>query len=323
VPLVHLKKIGEVGLLQGRDFLTLQDCSQEDIWQILEKTRKLKQETSSEKLRQVLLGKNIAIIFQKPSTRTRISFEVAIEQLGSHALYLDWSQLQLGRGETVADTARVLDRYVDGIVARVFSQNHLDEMAKYAAVPVINALSNLFHPCQIICDLYTIWEKKKSLKCLKLAYVGDGKNVCNSMLIGCTKMGMNISVACPDEFKPYSKAMKWALKNAKETGSKVEVTAEPEKAVEKADVIYTDVFVSMGSESEREKRMRAFMPKYQVTERLFTYAAEDAAFMHCLPAHRGEEVTNEVIDGSRSIIWDQAENRLHTARALLALLVPP
>ncbi len=318
--LVHFET-GVDGLLRGRDFLTLQDYSQKEIWQILEKTRELKCETSAEELRKVLLGKNIAMIFQKPSTRTRVSFEVAIEQLGSHALYLDWSQLQLGRGETVADTARVLDRYVDGIVARVFAQNHLEEMAKHAAVPVINALSNLFHPCQIICDLYTIWEKKGSLKGLKLAYVGDGNNVCNSMLIGCTKTGMNISVACPDEFRPNAKAIEWAQKNAKETGSRVEITTEPAKAVKNADVIYTDVFVSMGSEAEREKRLRAFMPKYQVTERLFTPAAENAVFMHCLPAHRGEEVTNEVIDGPKSIVWDQAENRLHTAKALLALLI--
>lgn len=308
--------------MQGRDFLTLQDYSQKDIWQILEKTRELKHEASTKELRKTLLGKNIAMIFQKPSTRTRVSFEVAIEQLGSHALYLDWSQLQLGRGETVADTARVLDRYVDGIVARVFAQNHLEEMAKHAAVPVVNALSNFLHPCQIICDLYTIWEKKGSLKGLKLAYVGDGNNVCNSLLIGCAKTGVNISVACPDKFKPNAKVMEWAQKNAKETGSKVEVTAEPEKAVENADVIYTDVFISMGSEAEREKRLRAFMPKYQVTERLFTHAAEDAVFMHCLPAHRGEEVTNKVIDGPRSIVWDQAENRLHTAKALLAILIP-
>jgi len=307
--------------LRGRDFLTLQDYSREEIWQILKTTHKFKHESPTEKMSHILANKNVAMIFQKPSTRTRISFEVAVQQLGGHALYLDWNQLQLGRGETIADTARVLDRYVDGIVGRVFAQKHLEEMARHAKVPVINALSDLYHPCQVICDLYTIWEKRKTLEKLKLAYVGDGNNVCNSLLIGCTKVGINISVACPNEYKPHKKVVEQAQKNAKESGSKVEIMEDPIKAVEKADVIYTDVFVSMGLEAEREKRLRTFTPKYQVTENLFRYAAKDAVFMHCLPAHRGEEVAAEVIDGPRSIVWDQAENRLHTAKALLALII--
>ncbi len=309
--------------MRGRDFLTLQHYSREEIWQTLKKTHTLKHESSPEELRQILADKNIAMIFQKPSTRTRISFEVAIQQLGGHALYLDWNQLQLGRGETIADTARVLDRYVDGIVGRVFAQNHLEEMARHAKVPVINALSDLYHPCQIICDLYTMWEKRKTLERLKLAYVGDGNNVCNSLLIGCSKVGMNISVACPNEYKPHKKVVGQAQKNAEESGSIVEIMEDPVRAVKEADVIYTDVYVSMGLEAERKKRFRIFMPKYQVTKDLFQYAAEDSVFMHCLPAHRGEEVTPEVIDGPRSIVWDQAENRLHTAKALLALIIGP
>ena len=307
--------------MRNRDFLTLQDYSREEIWQILKKTHTLKHEGSAEEMRQILFGKNIAMIFQKPSTRTRISFEVAVQQLGGHALYLDWNQLQLGRGETIADTARVLDRYVDGIVGRVFAQEHIEEMARHAKVPVINALSDLCHPCQVICDLYTIWEKRGSIEGLKLAYVGDGNNVCNSLLIGCSEVGVNISVACPNEYKPNKKVVEQAQKNAEESGSKVEVMEEPVRAVEGADVIYTDVFVSMGLEAERKKRLRIFIPRYQVTKDLFQYAAEDSIFMHCLPAHRGEEVTPDVIDGPRSIVWDQAGNRLHTAKALLALII--
>jgi ornithine carbamoyltransferase len=307
--------------VKNRDFLTLQDYSREEIWRILKTTQKLKHESSAKELSRILAGKNIALIFQKPSTRTRVSFEVAINQLGGHALYLDWNQLQLGRGETVEDTARVLDRYVDGIVARVFAQDHLEAMAQHAKIPVINALSDFCHPCQAVCDLYTIWEKRGYLEGLKLAYVGDGNNVCNSLLIGCSKLGTNISVACPEGYRPNEKVVEWALKNAEESGSKIEIVADPIKAVEGAQVIYTDVFISMGMEAEREKRLRTFIPKYQVTEKLFRYAAKDAVFMHCLPAHRGEEVTAEVIDGPRSIVWDQAENRLHTAKALLALIL--
>jgi len=307
--------------LRGRDFLTLQDYSREEIWRILKTTHKFKHESSARELSRILADKNIAMIFQKPSTRTRVSFEVAINHLGGHALYLDWNQLQLGRGETVEDTARVLDRYVDGIVARVFAQSHLEAMAQHAKIPVINALSDFCHPCQAVCDLYTVWEKKSSLEGLKLAYVGDGNNVCNSLLIGCSKLGTNISVACPEGYRPNEKVVEWALNNAEESGSKVEIVADPVKAVEGAEVIYTDGFISMGMEAEREKRLRTFIPKYQVTEKLFKYAAEDAVFMHCLPAHRGEEVAAEVIDGPRSIVWDQAENRLHTAKALLALII--
>ena len=220
----------------------------------------------------------------------------------------------------MADTARVLDRYVDGVVARVFAHRDLEEMARHAEVPVINALSDLYHPCQAVCDLYTVWEKKGTLKGLRLAYVGDGNNVCNSLLIGCSKVGVDITVACPREYRPPEHVLTRALENSGRSRSGVRVVEDPREAVEGADVVYTDVFVSMGMEEERRERLRAFLPKYQVNRDLLGHAAEDALFMHCLPAHRGEEVTDEVIDGPRSIVWDQAENRLHTAKAILTLL---
>lgn len=307
--------------MRGRDLLTLQDFTREEIWEILKMTRRLKHESTPEESSRILAGKNVVMIFQKPSTRTRVSFEVAVRQLGGHALYLGWQQLQLGRGETIADTARVLDRYVDGIVARVFAQSDLEEMARHAKIPIINSLSDLYHPCQILCDLYTIWEKWGVLEGLKLAYVGDGNNVCNSLLIGCSKVGVNVSVACPDGYRPYDRAIQWALENMRQAGSKVEITTDSRRAVEKANVVYTDTFISMGMEVEREKRLRVFIPKYQVNMKLLGYTAEDAAFMHCLPAHREEEVTTDVIDGPKSIVWDQAENRLHTSKALLALIL--
>jgi len=307
--------------MEKRDFLTLQDYSREDIWGLLETTRRFKQKTAANEEPRRLDGKSIALLFQKASTRTRVSFEVAVNQLGGQAIYLGWQEAHLGRGETIADTARVLSRYVNGIVARVYRHADLEQMAQHADVPVINALSELFHPCQVVADLYTIWEKRSSLKGLKVAYVGDGNNVCNSLLIGCSKIGVNISVACPPGYKPYSKAIEWAWENSKASGSTVEILREPEEAVRGADVVYTDTFVSMGDEAEREDRLRVFLPKYQVRPDLFRHAADDAFFMHCLPAHRNEEVTDEVIDGPRSIVWDEAENRLYTAKAILATVI--
>ena len=307
--------------MRGRDLLTLQDFSSDEIWHLLKVTQKVKKERESSQYSHALEGKSIILLFQKPSTRTRVSFEVAVRQLGGQPIHLSWAEAQLGRGETIADTARVLSRYVDGVVARVYRQSDLEEMAKYASIPIINALSDLFHPCQIVADLYTIWEKWGFLRGLKLAYIGDGNNVCNSLLIGCSKLGVNISVACPPNYRPYEKAINWALANAEESGSKIEIVEDPIRAVKEANIIYTDTFVSMGVEKEREERIKIFLPKYQVRTDLFQHAAEDAVFMHCLPAHRGEEVTDEVMDGPRSIIWDQAENRLHTAKAILANII--
>jgi len=304
--------------LKGRDFLTLQEFSSKEIWKILKLSKHLKK---GGKPPTRLKGKILAMIFQKPSTRTRVSFEVAMKQLGGEALYLSWNELQLGRGETIADTARVLSRYVNGITARVYAHSDLEELAKYATVPVINALSNLCHPIQILADLFTIWEKKGTVKNLKVAYIGDGNNVCNSLLIGCSKLGINFSAACPEGYEPDEKFLSLALKNAEESGAKIEIVKEPFKAVENADFVYTDVIVSMGQENEREKRLKVFLPKYQVTNELLKATFKNAYFMHPLPCHRGEEVTSEVIDGLNSIVWDQAENRLHTTKALLSLLL--
>lgn len=308
--------------MQKRDFLTLQDYSKEEIWELLETTRRLKEESVKGKESGILNGETVVLLFQKTSTRTRVSFEVAVNQLGGHALYFGWRESQLGIGETIADTARVLSRYVDGVVARVNRQADLEEMAEHASIPMINALSDLYHPCQIVADLYTIWEKRGGyLEGLKVAYIGDGNNVCNSLLIGCSKMGVNIAVASPARYEPSIKAIESAKKNSQGSGSTVDVLCDPVEAVRDADVIYTDTFISMGDEAEREERLKVFLPKYQVTSSLFKYAAEDALFMHCLPAHRGEEVTDEVIDGSCSVVWDEAENRLHTAKAILARII--
>ena len=307
-----------------RDLLTLQDLKDEELMKILELARQVKSEWDPSKYGSLLSGKNIALLFQKPSTRTRVSFEVAIRKLGGNSLFLSWQELQLSRGETVADTARVLERYVDGIVARVGDHRILVEMAENAGIPVINALSNRFHPCQVIADLLTIWERFGALKGIKLAYVGDGTNVCNSLLLGCTKVGMDISIACPVGYEPDPEAVKWAFENASRTGSTIVITDEPLEAVKDAHVIYTDTFMSMHiPESEREKRYQVFVPRYQVRPEFFELARPNAVFMHCLPAHRGEEVAPEVIDGPKSIVFDQAENRLHAQVALLIFLYAP
>jgi len=304
--------------MKKQNLLTLQEFSEKEMWDILKTTKKFKLKKGRFN---ILKGKSIALLFQKPSTRTKVSFEVAINELGGRCIYLGWTESQLGRGETIADTARVLSRYLDCIIARVNRHSDLEEIAEYAEIPVINALSNLYHPCQTIADLYTIWEKFETLEGLKVAYVGDGNNVCNSLLIGCSKLGVNISVACPPGYEPHSIAQEKAKMNAEESGSKIEILQEPIDAVRNANVVYTDTFVSMGDEPEKETRLKTFLPKYQATSDLFKHAAENALFMHCLPAHRGEEVTDEVMDGPHSIVWDQAENRLHTAKAILTKVV--
>jgi ornithine carbamoyltransferase len=294
----------------------LQYFSKEEIWELLETTNKFKNSTISEESN-ILKGKSITLLFQKPSTRTRVSFEVAINQLGGNSLYFGWKESQLGRGETIADTTRVLNKYIDCIIARVNKHAVIDDMSKNADVPIINALSDIYHPCQTLTDLFTLWKVQGFLKGLKIAYIGDGNNVCNSLLIGCSKMGINISVASPDGYEPFRKAIEYAKQNSKISGSKINIINNPFDAVKNANVIYTDTFVSMGMENENKTRLRAFLPKYQVTLDLFNNAIEDAVFMHCLPVHRNEEVTDEVIDGPRSIVWEQAENRLHTAKAIL------
>lgn len=300
-----------------KHFLTLNDFSSEEIHNLISTAEKLK--SGVEKL-QVLSDKNIAAIFEKPSTRTRVSFEVAVSQLGGNFVFLRGDELQLSRGEPVKDTARVLGRYVDGLVARVYEHDDLVKLARYSGIPVINALSNLYHPCQILADFLTIKEKKKKLEGLKLAYIGDGNNVCNSLLVGCTKIGLNISVGSPKRYEPKKEIVEKAKNNIKESGSDFEILNSPKAAVKDADIVYTDVFVSMGDEKEMDERLKKFLPDFQVNKRLLENASPNAIVMHCLPAHRGQEITEEVLEGKQSVVWDQAENRLHAQKAIFICL---
>jgi ornithine carbamoyltransferase len=260
------------------------------------------------------------MIFQKPSTRTRVAFEVGMYQLGGYPLYLSSNDMQLRRGETIADTARVLSRFVDGIMARVFDHLDVVDLAKYSNVPVINGLSDEEHPSQVLADCLTIWEKFGTLKGLKLTYVGDGNNVAHSLMLAAGLVGMNIAVATPEGYEPKSYYVEKAKTLASKHGSSVEVLRDPLQAVKDADVVYTDVWASMGQESEHEERVKLFIP-YQVNPKLMEHAKADAVFMHCLPAHRGEEVVDEVADSSQSAIFDEAENRLHAHKAILAMLL--
>jgi len=305
--------------LRGRDFLTLRDFSADEILEILKLAKKVKE--SRDMFRGALDGKGVAMIFEKPSTRTRISFEMAISELGGIPIYLRPMEMQLKRGESLADTARVLSRYVSLIMARVYEYEALVELAKWAEIPVVNGLSNINHPLQTLADLLTIWEKFGRLKGIKVAWIGDGNNVCNSLLIGASKLGLDVAVATPKGYKPNKEFVEDALKEAEKSGSSIEFYENPIEAVSGADVVMTDTFVSMGMEAEAEERLKIFLPKYQVTIDLMKHAKPNAIFMHPLPAHRGQEVTAEVIDGERSAVWDQAENRLHTSKALLLTLL--
>jgi len=306
--------------LRGRSLDSLFHLTKEEIEQILKTSELLKFQLLRGEEHPLLKGKTLAMIFEKPSTRTRVSFEVGMWQLGGYALYLSAGDLQLGRGETIADTAQTLSRYVNGIMARVFAHQNILDLAKYSRVPVINGLSDFTHPCQGLADLFTIYEKKGRLSGLKLAYVGDGNNVAHSLLYGCSKVGMNITLACPKGYEPNPEVVSRAKEEGKRRGCKVEVTNDPKKAVKEADIVYTDVWVSMGKEKEHKKRVKIFKP-YQVNTKLIREAKDDCLFMHCLPAHRGEEVTDEVADSKNSVIFDQAENRLHTQKALMALIM--
>jgi len=306
--------------LKGRSLDSLSHLTREEIEQILKTSELLKLQLLRGEGHPLLKGKTLAMIFEKPSTRTRVSFEVGMWQLGGYALYLSAGDLQLGRGETIADTAQVLSRYANGIMARVFAHQTILDLVKYSRVPVINGLSDLTHPCQGLADLFTIYEKQGTLSGLKLAYVGDGNNVAHSLLYGCSKVGISITLACPKGYEPDPEVVSNAREEAKKSGCEVKVTKDPEEAVKGADVIYTDVWASMGKEEEHEQRLKVFKP-YQVNGRLVKGAEEDYIFMHCLPAHRGQEVTDEVADSKNSVIFDQAENRLHTQKALLALIM--
>lgn len=306
--------------LKGRDLLSLGDLTLEEIEEILETGSMLKRMKRSNIVHTPLQGKTLGMIFEKPSTRTRVSFEVAMYELGGHALYLGAQDLQLKRGETIADTARTLSRYLNGIMARVFSHKTLEELAEHASIPVINGLSDLYHPCQVLGDLMTVKEKKGSLKGVTMAYIGDGNNVCNALLLGGAKVGMRIRVASPPFYEPPAFVVEMAQAEALKSGATIKIFSNPEEAVEKADAVYTDVWASMGQEAEAVERKNVFST-YQMNSSLLTFASPEAVVLHCLPAHRGEEITDEVMDGPQSVVFDQAENRLHVQKAVLALLL--
>jgi len=261
------------------------------------------------------------MLFQKPSTRTRVSFEAGMAELGGHAINLTAAELQLSRGETIEDTARTLSRYVDCILGRVHDHQDVERLAKAADAPVINGLSDRYHPCQALADLQTMREVKGRFQGLKVAWVGDGNNICNTLLVASAKMGISMDVACPEGYDPYPEALAFARTASSETDAEVRVLHDPETALSGADVVVTDGFVSMGKEEERADRLKKFLPRFQVNGETFARAKPDAVFMHCLPAHRGEEVTDEIIDGPRSVVWEEAENRLHAQKALLCLLL--
>jgi ornithine carbamoyltransferase len=306
--------------MKGKSLASLDQLTREELEQILKTSELLKFQLLRGQEHPLLKGKTLAMIFEKPSTRTRVSFEVGMWQLGGYALYLSANDLQLGRGETIGDTAQTLSRYVNGIMARVFSHQTILDLIQYSRVPVINGLSDFSHPCQGLADLFTVYEKKGRFEGLKLAYVGDGNNVAHSLIDGCSKVGMNIVLACPKGYEPDAKVVSMGKREAKKNGSEVRVTDDPKEAVKGADVIYTDVWASMGKEKEHAERVKVLKP-CQINSNLVKGAKEDYIFMHCLPAHRGEEVTDEVADSKNSVIFDQAENRLHTQKALMALVM--
>ncbi|WP_284037345.1 ornithine carbamoyltransferase [Neobacillus sp. 114] len=307
--------------LKGKDFLQLADYTTEEILYMLEVAQELKAQQKQGKPHPHLGGKVLGMIFEKSSTRTRVSFEVGMLQLGGHAIFLSSRDIQIGRGESISDTAKVLSRYVDGIMIRTFAHETVEEFAEHATVPVINGLTDLQHPTQVLADLLTILENKGKLAGLKLAYVGDGNNnMAHSLMEGAAKVGMDISIASPSGYLPNGEITERAIKFGQQTGSTVTITNNPQEAVKDADVIVTDVWTSMGQEEETAKRLEAFQ-SYQVNAELCKLAKDDYLFLHCLPAHRGEEVTAEIIDGSHSVVFDEAENRLHAQKAILKLLL--
>ncbi len=307
--------------LNKKDILSIADLSAREINSILMLAGKLKRDKKSGKTKPLLRGKTLGMIFQKPSTRTRVSFEVGMYQLGGDAVYLSASDIQLSRGETIQDTAKTLSLYLDCIIARVYDHKDVQTLAEYASIPVINGLSDEFHPCQILADLLTIQEHKKKLKGLSLAWLGDGDNVCNDLMLGCAKTGISMTAACPKGYEPLEEIVKLAKSEGKKTGADIVITEDPVAAAKDADIVVTDTFVSIGKEGERATREATFLPKYQVNSDIMKLAKNDAIFMHCLPAKRGMEVMADVIDGRSSVVWQEAENRLHVQKALLCLLM--
>ena len=306
--------------LKGRDFLTLKDFSSEEINYLVDLGLDLKAKLKAGTPTPILSGKSLGMIFQKSSTRTRVSFEVGMYQLGGQALFLSSHDLQIDRGEPIEDTARVLSRFLDGIMIRTYSHKMVEDLAKYSDVPVINGLTDDFHPTQVIADLITIKEHKGTNKGLKFAYVGDGNNMVHSLMIGGAKVGMNVAIASPEGYLPNAEVVAYAKEQAALNGVSITITQDPFEAVADADVVYTDTWASMGQEAEKEIRAKIFAP-YQINQKLLDAAKKDAIVMHCLPAYRGYEITNEVIEGAQSVVFDEAENRMHAHKAILAAIL--
>jgi ornithine carbamoyltransferase len=304
--------------MRHKDFIEIHDYTAAEVMQIFELARDIK--ATPKKYRDTLEGQTLAMIFEKSSTRTRVSFEVGMFQLGGHALFLSSRDIQLGRGEPIYDTAKVLSRYVDGIMARTFAHKTVTDLAEYASVPVINGLTDLSHPCQVMTDYFTAWEKFGNLKGRKIAYIGDGNNMAHSLMFGAPKVGMHIAIATPKGYAPDLSVVAAAQEDARAAGTKLLVTTSIEEAVKDADIVETDVWASMGQEDEAEKRRRDF-EGWMIDDRVMSMAKKEAIFMHCLPAHRGEEVSAGVIDSPRSVIYDEAENRLHVQKAIMVTLM--
>ena len=318
--MIKTKTSGYTKILEQKDFLTLSNVTNKQIQQLLDLARSIKEKLAVGEEYAPLKGKTLAMIFEKSSTRTRVSFEVGMLQLGGHALFLTDKDLQIGRGETIGDTAQVLSEYVNGIMIRTFEHDKVEELAHYASIPVINGLTDMFHPCQALADLLTILEIKGKLSGLKLAYIGDGNNMAYSLMHACALTGIDFSIASPKGYELNNALVEEAIKMANNQGSVIEVVNDPFVAIKNADIIYGDVWTSMGQETENEKRLKDFSG-FQVDSDILVAAKEDYIYMHCLPAHRGEEVTAEVIDGPHSVVFHQAGNRLHAQKALLVDLL--
>jgi ornithine carbamoyltransferase len=304
--------------MKGNDFLSIRDFTPDEILYFLILARQIKAHPTT--YSDALKRETLALIFEKPSLRTRVSFDVGIQQLGGFSVYLSPAEINLGKRESVYDVAKNLERMVQGIMIRTFAHEIVEQLAEYASIPVINGLTDYSHPCQAMADYLTVWEMKGKLEGLKLAFVGDGNNVAHSLMFAGAQLGVHVAVATPEGYEPKADAVKWARHRAKETGASCTITNDPVEAVAGADVVYTDVWASMGLESETEKRAKIFRP-FQVNAQLFRKAKRDAIFLHCLPAHRGDEVTNDVIDSPRSAVFQQAENRLHAQKAILLELM--
>ena len=303
--------------LAGKSLVSIHDLSRDEINLIFDVAETLK---SIKGRVEILKGKVLGMIFEKSSTRTRVSFEVGMYQLGGTALFLSKNDIQLGRGETMPDTAKVLSRYVDGIMARTFEHQKVLDLVEYGSIPIINGLTDLLHPCQVLADLLTVKEHKGKLEGLKMAYLGDGNNMAHSLMYGCAKVGMHLNIASPSGYTPNEEVVKTAMEDAKATGSKIKILTDPIEAISDADVVYTDVWASMGQEEEQKERLEKFK-SFQINSTLTKNAKPDHIVMHCLPAHRNEEISDEVLDGKHSVVFDEAENRLHAQKAVMALLM--